>query len=86
MSYDDIYKRVARNIKKYRKKKGMTQEKLAEETGYSYANIRRIEAPNCKKNFSIETIYVISKALDIPIYRLFEEENISKEDKENEKQ
>lgn len=86
MSYDDIYKRVARNIKKYRKEKGMTQEKLAEETGYSYANIRRIEAPNCKKNFSIETIYVISKALDIPIYRLFEEENISKEDKENEKQ
>lgn len=86
MSYDDIYKRVARNIKKYRKKKGMTQEKLAEETGYSFANIRRIEAPNCKKNFSIETIYVISKALDIPIYRLFEEENISKEDKENEKQ
>lgn len=86
MSYDDIYKRVARNIKKYRKKKGITQEKLAEETGYSYANIRRIEAPNCKKNFSIETIYVISKALDIPIYRLFDEENISKEDKENEKQ
>lgn len=86
MSYDDIYKRVARNIKKYRKKKGMTQEKLAEETGYSYANIRRIEAPNCKKNFSIETIYVISKTLDIPIYRLFDEENISKEDKENEKQ
>lgn len=86
MSYDDIYKRVARNIKKYRKKKGITQEKLAEETGYSYANIRRIEAPNCKKNFSIETIYVISKALDIPIYRLFDEENISEEDKENEKQ
>lgn len=86
MSYDDIYKRVARNIKKYRKKKGITQEKLAEETGYSYANIRRIEAPNCKKNFSIETIYVISKALDIPIYRLFDEENISKEDNENEKQ
>lgn len=80
MSYDDIYKRVARNIKKYRKEKGMTQEKLAEETGYSYANIRRIEAPNCRKNFSIETIYVISKALDIPIYRLFEEEKKDKED------
>lgn len=80
MSYDNIYKRVARNIKKYRKEKGMTQEKLAEETGYSYVNIRRIEAPNCRKNFSIETIYVISKALDIPIYRLFEEEKKEKED------
>lgn len=80
MSYDNIYKRVARNIKKYRKEKGMTQEKLAEETGYSYTNIRRIEVPNCRKNFSIETIYVISKALDIPIYRLFEEEKKEKED------
>ena len=80
MSYDNIYKRVARNIKKYRKEKGMTQEKLAEETGYSYTNIRRIEAPNCRKIFSIETIYVISKALDIPIYILFEEEKKEKED------
>lgn len=80
MSYDNIYKRVARNIKKYRKEKGMTQEKLAELTGYSFVNIRRIEAPNCRKNFSIETIYVISKALDIPIYRLFEEEKKEKED------
>lgn len=80
MHYDNIYIRVARNIKKYRKEKGMTQEKLAEETGYSYTNIRRIEAPNCRKNFSIETIYVISKALDIPIYRLFEEEKKEKED------
>lgn len=86
MHYDNIYIRVARNIKKYRKEKGMTQEKLAEETGYSYTNIRRIEAPNCRKNFSIETIYVISKALDIPIYRLFEEEKKEKEDKKNEKQ
>ncbi len=80
MSYDNIYKRVARNIKKYRKEKGMTQEKLAEETGYSYANIRRIEAPNCRKNFSIETIYYISVALDIPMYKLFEEEKKDKED------
>ena len=84
MHYDNIYMRVASNIKKYRKERGMTQEKLAEQTGYSFVTIRRIEAPNCKKNFSIETIYIISRALDIPIYKLFEE-NIIKEDKENEK-
>ena len=46
MHYDNIYIRVASNIKKYRKEKGMTQEKLAEQTGYSFVNIRRIEAPN----------------------------------------
>jgi hypothetical protein len=84
MHYDNIYIRVASNIKKYRKEKGMTQEKLAEQTGYSFVNIRRIEAPNCKKSFSIETIYIISRVLDIPIYKLFEENTI-KEDKENEK-
>lgn len=84
MHYDNIYIRVASNIKKYRKEKGMTQEKLAEQTWYSFVNIRRIEAPNCKKSFSIETIYIISRVLDIPIYKLFEENTI-KEDKENEK-
>ena len=78
------YNIIGERLKKARVEKNMTQEKLAEQTGYSFVNIRRIEAPNCKKNFSIETIYIISRALDIPIYKLFEE-NIIKEDKENEK-
>ena len=72
----NVYLIVARNIKKYRKLKNMTQDDLAKKTGYSYSYIRRIEAPKCSKNFSIQTIYNISLALEIPIMYLFEDNNI----------
>jgi len=72
----DIYKLVAQNIKKQRKKQKITQKELAKRTGYSYAYIRRIEAPKCSKNFSILTLYNICKALDIDISSLFEDKNI----------
>ena len=68
---NDIYLLVARNIKKYRKIKGMTQKELASISGYSYAYIRRLEGPKCEKNFSIQTIYEIANALDIDIKELF---------------
>lgn len=54
----------------------MTQKELAEITGYSYAYIRRIEGPNCSKNFSILTLYNMCVALDIEISSLFKDENI----------
>lgn len=72
---NDIYTNIAKNIKKYRLLNKMTQEELAKITGYSYAYIRRIEGPKCIKNFSIETIYQISKALNIDIKQLFETYN-----------
>ena len=67
----DIYDVVASNIKKCRKDAGLTQVQVAELTGYSHEFIRRIEAPNCKKNFTIESVFLISKALDIHISELF---------------
>ena len=56
----DIYSLVANNIKYYRKKLNYTQAILAEKSGYSHEFIRRIEAPNTKKSFSLETIYNLS--------------------------
>ena len=76
--HSDIYDDVAKNIKYYRKSKNMTQAQLAEKTEYSHEFIRRIEAPNSKKNFSIEAVSNIAKALDINIELLFE-----KKDREN---
>ena len=67
---------VAKNIKKYRKYRNLTQKELAKRTGYSYAYIRRIEAPNCSKNFSILTIYNICNVLDIDISSIFETKDI----------
>ena len=68
----DIYDIIARNIKYYRKCKNMTQAQLAEKTEYSHEFIRRIEAPNSKKNFSIDAVSNIANALDINIDLLFD--------------
>ena len=75
-NYEDVYFTISKNIKKYRKVNKMTQYDLAVKSGYSYAYIRRIEGPKCIKNFSIQTIYNISKALEIPIKNLFDNKDI----------
>ena len=72
----DVYLTLAKNIKKYRHKIGMTQKELAYKTGYSYAYIRRVEGPKCPKNFSIATICHIANILNIDMKKLFEEEDI----------
>ena len=72
----DIYKIIARNLKKRRKEMNLTQKELSELTGYSYAYIRRIEGPNCSKNFSVLTLYNLCIALDIDIGSIFEDKNI----------
>ena len=72
----DVYELVAKNIKYYRKSKHMTQAELAEKTEYSHEFIRRIEAPNSRKNFSIDAVSNIADALDIDIELLFEKNKI----------
>lgn len=71
----DIYEIVAKNIKFYRKQRNITQAQLAEKTEYSHEFIRRIEAPNSKKNFSIDAVSNIANALDINIELLFEKKD-----------
>ena len=68
----DVYELIAKNIKFYRKRKNITQAELAEKTEYSHEFIRRIEAPNSRKNFSIDAVSNITNALDIDIELLFE--------------
>lgn len=77
---NDIYEIIARNIKYYRKSKNMTQAQLAEKTEYSHEFIRRIEAPNSKKNFSLDAVSNIAKALDINIELLFGKKDHDEED------
>ena len=64
------------NLKLLRGEHGITQKELATKCGYSYAYIRRIEALNCSKNFSLLTIYNICEALEIEISSIFKDENI----------
>lgn len=55
----------------YRRLKGYTQETLAEKIGRSAAFIGHVEAPNIKKTVSLDTLFLISKALDVPVYKFF---------------
>ena len=62
-------------LKTLRLKENMTQAQLAEKTEYSHEFIRRIEAPNSRKNFSLDTVSNIARALDIDIELLFEKKD-----------
>ena len=75
----DVYELIAKNIKYYRKERKITQAELAEKTEYSHEFIRRIEAPNSKKNFSLEAVSNIANALDIDLELLFSKKILEKE-------
>lgn len=68
----NIYEQVAKNIKKYRKIAGITQAELAEAIGVSHEFIRRIESKKGKKTFSFQTVWNISKALNVSLDKLVE--------------
>lgn len=70
---NNIYQTIGRNIKKYRKLKGVNQEKLANMTNLSYGFIKNLEAKNVHATISIETLDIIARALDIKITNLFED-------------
>ena len=61
------YKEIGIKIAKYRNKKGLTQEQLANEVGVSYSYITQIEAPNVVKKMSLEVLLDIAETLDIDI-------------------
>lgn len=61
----NIYNTVRKNIKKYRRQKRMTSAELAEIVDLSHDFIRQIESEKTAYNFSFETFYKISVALDV---------------------
>ena len=63
----DIYNTIRKNIKKYRKLKGLTSEELSEMVDLSHEFIRQIESEKVAYNFSVDTLYKISVALDVKI-------------------
>ncbi len=69
---------VRTNIKKYRKQKGITCEKLAELTDYTYQYVRDLESLKVDKTPSLESLGRFAEALDIDIRLLFNE--VTKDD------
>ena len=64
---NDIYETIRKNIKKYRKEKGITAAKLAEMVDLSHDYIRQIESEKVSANFSLDTFYRIATALNISL-------------------
>lgn len=71
--FEKLFKLITNNVKKYRKEKGFTQEQLSLAIGHSSASmLSKIEAGLENKHFNIRQLYLISKALNIPLSKFFE--------------
>lgn len=57
---------IADNVRKARKKAGLSQDKLAREAGVAYNTVVKIESGE-NKNPTIETLRSIAKALDVSV-------------------
>lgn len=72
MDKDNLYYLIFQNIKKQRKIKGRTQVKLAMKINISVNYLKKIETKNgCDKQFSLDTVQKIAKALEIDVEDLF---------------
>lgn len=76
MEHSEKYRQIGLKVSYYRKLRGLTQEELAERVERTPAFIGHIEAPNIIKAVSLDTLFDIAEALDVPAYRFlrFEEE------------
>ncbi len=77
----NIYNVIGKNIKKYRKKKGITQRELAESLLLSDSFIAKLESVT-SQTLSIDTLELIANKLDTPITSFFDEK-VMKENKKN---
>lgn len=68
----DIYNTIRKNIRYYRKEKGMTSAQLAELVELSHDFVRQIQSNRAGYNFSVETFYKISVALGVTLDQLIE--------------
>ena len=65
------YSRIGLNIAYYRRMKKLTQIQLCEIVGISRTHMSNIEAPNMITPISLEVIFNIADALEIPVELLF---------------
>ena len=72
MDKDNLYYLISQNIKKQRKIKGRTQVKLAMKSNINVDYLKKIETKSgCDKQFSLDTVQKIAKALEIYVKDLF---------------
>ncbi|HIX29809.1 MAG TPA: helix-turn-helix domain-containing protein [Candidatus Blautia stercoravium] len=69
------FRELGLTISYYRKLKGLTQADLAQNVGLSRTHISNIEAPKVKTSISLESLFDIADALDVPVKDLFDFRN-----------
>ena len=80
MNNVELKKLVGRNVRKYRllynayNKEKLTQKGLASKIGAKTPRIGALESDNNNMGISIYNLYMISKVLNVPIEKFFEEE------------
>lgn len=68
--FDEEYRKLGLNIAYYRKEKQLSQMELAEKINVSRTHMSRIE--NNDSAVSLNVVFAIAKALEIPVCKLFE--------------
>lgn len=69
------FRELGLTISYYRKLKGLTQSELAQNVGLSRTHISNIEAPQVKTSLSLESLFDIPDALDVPVKDFFDFRN-----------
>ena len=67
--YSNEYRRLGLRISYYRKLRSLTQEQLAEKLDKNVSYIGSVEAPNIDRAISLDTLFDIATALDVPAYK-----------------
>lgn len=75
-NHETYYQQLGLNIAKYRRMRHYTQIELAEKASLSRTHISNIEAANVPTRLSLESIFVISDALEIEPKLLFDFQEI----------
>ena len=70
--YEQDYIKFGLKVQYYRKLRGITQLQLAEKIDISRTHMSNIEAPNMPTAISMETLFAIAHALDVPASALLE--------------
>ena len=64
------YELLGLNVSYYRRRRKLTQEQLAEQVGIDRTHMGNIEL--ARAGASLDVIFRIADALEMPVYRLFE--------------
>ena len=70
--FRDYYIAIGIRISYFRRLRGLSQEQLAERAGISPGFLSQVEAPDMAVGISLNTLFLIAEALDIPPYKLLQ--------------